>query len=386
MIFAIVMALSGLSIAAVMAVIPALNARTTPLGVSVPRSRVDDAAVTSAVRSYRRIVVGVGLVAALVAFGVAAAAPAAAWALAVASIAPTVVAVAGISTYVVTRKRIIAAKREGGWFDDSEVSVAARVSPDASAEGQRDLARVIAEVGRPRIPVAWYVAALALIGGAAAYVAARWADVPAVIVTHWGSGLEPDAWADKSVGQVFVPTWIGLGMVALLWACTLATSRLMIAVRGDRSIKGQLRSRAALAGMNRGFGVLAVLMAAGFALMQATSYLPGFERFVGATLGAFIVVTVLGSIAILIPVATAMTRVDDALRGISLPDDTTDSPDNDKFYKWGMFYYNPSDPAVLVEKRFGVGMDFNYATWQGKAFIVAVLATLVICVALPFLL
>ena len=38
----------------------------------------------------------------------------------------------------------------------------------------------------------------------------------------------------------------------------------------------------------------------------------------------------------------------------------------------GMFYYNPDDPAVTVEKRYGVGLDFNYAHWQAKVFMVVV--------------
>jgi uncharacterized membrane protein len=35
--------------------------------------------------------------------------------------------------------------------------------------------------------------------------------------------------------------------------------------------------------------------------------------------------------------------------------------DDDKYWKFGMFYYNPDDPAVFVEKRFGVGWTNNFA-------------------------
>ena len=51
-----------------------------------------------------------------------------------------------------------------------------------------------------------------------------------------------------------------------------------------------------------------------------------------------------------------------------------------------MFYYNPDDPAVMVDKRFGVGMDFNYATWQAKAFMAFVALVLIGSIALPLLL
>lgn len=34
---------------------------------------------------------------------------------------------------------------------------------------------------------------------------------------------------------------------------------------------------------------------------------------------------------------------------------------NGALWKWGLFYYNPNDPAVTVEKRDGLGVTFNYA-------------------------
>ena len=30
-------------------------------------------------------------------------------------------------------------------------------------------------------------------------------------------------------------------------------------------------------------------------------------------------------------------------------------------WKWGMIYYNPYDPKVVVPKRFGLGWTFNFA-------------------------
>lgn len=378
MIIKITIALAVLTIAVAMAITSALVARTTPLGVSIPRSRADDAVVASAVSRYRRLVLASGAVAALAVLALPIAPE---WA----SVVPLVVLGLGLAAYLAQRRRIIEAKSAGGWFEDAEYSVSAQIAPGASAGENSDVARAIAVVEAPRVPVFWYLASLSLLGSAAALVAARWSEIPNVIVTHWGPGLEPDAWADKSAAQIFIPTWIGLGTLALLWGSTLAVAKTMVAVRGDRSIKGQLRSRAVLAGMNKGFGALALMMAIGFATMQVINYLPGYERFMGATFGIFIALTVLGSVAILVPIATAQSKTDDALRGFKLPDDVNDSPDNDKFYKLGTFYYNPDDPAVLVEKRFGVGMDFNYATWQAKVFMVTILVVLIVCIALPFL-
>ena len=33
----------------------------------------------------------------------------------------------------------------------------------------------------------------------------------------------------------------------------------------------------------------------------------------------------------------------------------------DRYWKLGIFYFNRDDPAVLVEKRFGLGYSLNFA-------------------------
>ena len=47
----------------------------------------------------------------------------------------------------------------------------------------------------------------------------------------------------------------------------------------------------------------------------------------------------------------------------------------DQHWKLGMFYFNPDDPAPLVEKRFGIGYTLNYA--RGLAWVITALILLV---------
>jgi len=39
----------------------------------------------------------------------------------------------------------------------------------------------------------------------------------------------------------------------------------------------------------------------------------------------------------------------------------TDHDKNPKHWKLGIFYYNPSDPSLFVERKVGLGQDFNWA-------------------------
>lgn len=34
---------------------------------------------------------------------------------------------------------------------------------------------------------------------------------------------------------------------------------------------------------------------------------------------------------------------------------------NSKYWTWGLFYYNPDDPELFVEKKYGFGQTFNMA-------------------------
>lgn len=52
----------------------------------------------------------------------------------------------------------------------------------------------------------------------------------------------------------------------------------------------------------------------------------------------------------------------------------------------GILYYNPDDPAVLVDKRLGVGVSFNYARWQAKVFLAVIALIIIGSIALPLIL
>ncbi|MFL2106101.1 DUF1648 domain-containing protein [Desemzia sp. FAM 23991] len=59
--------------------------------------------------------------------------------------------------------------------------------------------------------------------------------------------------------------------------------------------------------------------------------------------------------------------------------------DEEKYWKWGVFYYNPEDPAVFVEKRFGIGSTINMARWQSWLAIGGLIVFCFLLAVVPFL-
>ena len=58
--------------------------------------------------------------------------------------------------------------------------------------------------------------------------------------------------------------------------------------------------------------------------------------------------------------------------------------DNGQYWRGGVFYVNRNDPRLLVEKRSGLGVTFNFAhpvAWVLLAIIIAVIVAFVLIVS-----
>lgn len=52
----------------------------------------------------------------------------------------------------------------------------------------------------------------------------------------------------------------------------------------------------------------------------------------------------------------------------------------DRFWKAGLFYFNPDDPSLLVEKRYGLGWTINFARPLGWLIMIILLMIIVLVV------
>lgn len=59
--------------------------------------------------------------------------------------------------------------------------------------------------------------------------------------------------------------------------------------------------------------------------------------------------------------------------------------DEEKYWKLGVFYYNPDDPSIFVEKRFGIGSTINLARWQSWACIAGLVLFCIFLGVIPLL-
>ena len=59
--------------------------------------------------------------------------------------------------------------------------------------------------------------------------------------------------------------------------------------------------------------------------------------------------------------------------------------DDDRYWYGGFFYSNPDDPALFVEKRYGLGWTLNFGHPQAKLVLIGLLVGILVLSILPLL-
>ena len=59
--------------------------------------------------------------------------------------------------------------------------------------------------------------------------------------------------------------------------------------------------------------------------------------------------------------------------------------DDDRYWYGGFFYNNPDDPALFVEKRYGLGWTLNFGHPQARLVLIVSLVAIIVLSILPIL-
>ena len=62
-----------------------------------------------------------------------------------------------------------------------------------------------------------------------------------------------------------------------------------------------------------------------------------------------------------------------------------DFRNDDQYWYGGIFYNNPGDPALFVEKRYGLGWTLNFGHPQARLFLIGLLVGTLVLSILPLL-
>lgn len=334
---------------ALMCVTPALTRPTIQFGVRVPAEHAGAAVIREQRRAYywRTAAIGVCCTVAAVLLGT----HGQWW---ISRIILLCEIASGFGCMMLARRKIAAAKEAGQWFAGLRQTVVADTSWRSDP---------------PRFPVRWLIPALAVIAATVVIAALR----------HSGSPAHRYAMV---AGQLYVTT-LWTGMLLLVFHSRPDLEAADAARPGAPSA----RYRAFLTAFARAILVLMALVNLTLLLTALRNWQVYRPSGIGSALPLLpFVAGLLVLAAVMVRSGQAGTRLAGGSAAGGGAATTGGGPavadrDDDRFWKAGLIYVNPDDPAIVVGARFGVGWTFNLANrraWLVIAAIVAVPAGLAV--------
>lgn len=177
----------------------------------------------------------------------------------------------------------------------------------------------------------------------------HWGQIPERFATHWNLAGKPNGWGTRTPTGVLQPLIIAAATCVFLLIVRSAMRSGFPADLSHRDSRWQSM---------RVLGGTAWLVAGVFSFVALQ---PLYARTLSLPwlLGGVLVITA----ALLIPM----------LRAAMNPSNTSTPKPPANVWRWGIFYYNPDDPALMVQKRFGIGYTLNFANSKSWLLLLAAL-------------
>ena len=209
--------------------------------------------------------------------------------------------------------------------------------------------------------------------------------IPDRFPVHWNSSNEPDRIVDKSYMTVFMLPAIQLLMIPLMFFSHysfIKSKQKISPYLSDLSSKQSKLFRQAWSYYFLVVTVMTQLLLSGIHFFSLFFADKGAQWIIGMTI-PFVVIIVGYSVYLTWKYGQGGEKLFLNEAG-ELPDEVTEA-DEERYWKWGVWYYNPEDPSIFVEKRFGIGSTLNMARWQSWAFVAGLLAFIVLTIVLSFM-
>ena len=341
---------------------PSIQRPDLPFGVRVPADRVGDVAIVEANRTFRHRVLLSGLLmlfaSAVLSSVFDAGSPAGAVPVGISPFLPLVVSV--VVFYLRARAAVLHAKAEQRWYDN----LRQRVTVDTSLRTTPE-----------RFPWAWTLLSVAVVLATLVTGIAMYPSMPARVPWH-SNGTTVDAWRDKS------PWVIGMPVVLEAFLTVLIIGLLVWSFRSRADLEPSAPKRSAhqhrmfLRRIGRALLVLIACTNAGILLGMIPMWQGQIPQ--GWTVLGLVLLPLIGTAyVVVVSVRTGQggTRIATADGAEPERPGTVHTDDDQHWRLAGTLYINRGDPAILVQKRVGIGWTFNLGNPMSVAIAVAAAAS-----------
>ena len=190
------------------------------------------------------------------------------------------------------------------------------------------------------------------------YLALQWDQIPQQFPLHWNIRGEVDGWGHRSIRSLALLPTLAAGIWAFFFMLLKLNTFAYMAPR-------------------RRFGFellfLALMWTVILPLCLTNAMLPFATP---KTISLILLIHILAPVVMAAICVPIWLKVSSRLSGDSPTTPAEINREDDRCWRFGLFYFNPDDPALWVERRFGVGPTPNMAHPQGKAVMLGLLVFL----------
>ncbi|MDP4093125.1 MAG: DUF1648 domain-containing protein [Bacillota bacterium] len=207
----------------------------------------------------------------------------------------------------------------------------------------------------------WFTLYLAVIIGTAIFGFAYYGHIPDRIPMHWNISGVADRFVDKSYRTIlwgpFVQIFMTIIMAFSYWIISKGKQLIDPAQPEKSSEQGRIfRYRWSMfliftgLALNIMFGIIQILS---YGLIKSTLVVILLPM-------VFVLGILTASIILSVTTGQGGSRVRLSTDGKDEKENRYIKRDDDRYWKLGLIYYNPDDPSLIVERRFGIGWTFNF--------------------------
>ncbi|MCM3570528.1 DUF1648 domain-containing protein [Neobacillus mesonae] len=215
----------------------------------------------------------------------------------------------------------------------------------------------------------WFVIPFLISIATIAFTLLNYQQIPDRFPTQYNFSGEITTWTNKSYRSVLLMPIMQIYLTLLFLFINIVISKAkqqVSAANPEESLKQNItfRRRWSLFTILMGTGLIIVFMLPQFSLIYPISH----QLLMYVPL-AYALIACGGSIILSITTGQGGSRV----RSTAGINGQVIDRDDDRYWKLGMFYFNPKDPAIFLEKRFGIGWTNNWAHPLSWIFIIVVI-------------
>lgn len=215
----------------------------------------------------------------------------------------------------------------------------------------------------------WFLVPALLMLGTLALTLMYFDQIPDRIALQYDFSGEVTRWADKSYGAVL---WVPLQqffMIALFVFINIIISRAKQQINAANPEKSLIQNQIFRLRWSAFIIVTATFMVILFGSIQM-SFIFAFDYKIPLIIsGVLTGIIIIYAIILSISTGQGGSRIKVDNGKVTAEIDR----DDDRYWKLGQFYFNPNDPTMFIEKRFGIGWTINFANIKGWLILIGII-------------